>query len=168
MAKSPESKAAVRAAYVYRKLPLAQCINGIKPKVSPDTARRWKAQAKLAGDDWDRARAASRLAGQGAEAVTQAVLEDFVALFSETITALKDDLEIDPLKKAEAISRLSDAYHKTMAAISRGNGKLSKLALSMEVVEKLALFIQASYPRHANAFLEVLEPFGEELNKAYG
>ena len=69
MAKSPEAKAAVRAAYVHRKLPLAQCVKGLRPRVSEHTARRWKASAKNEGDDWDRARAASHLAGQGAEAV---------------------------------------------------------------------------------------------------
>jgi hypothetical protein len=168
MAKGPEAKAAVRAAYVHRKLPIAQCVKGLRPKVSPDTARRWKAEARAAGDDWDRARSASHLAGQGAEAVTQAVLEDFVALFQSTLTDLKDDAEVAAIDKAEAISRLSDAYHKTMSAVTRGNGKLSKLAVAMETVEKLAGFVQARFPRHANAFLEILEPFGEEISKVYG
>ena len=168
MAKGPEAKAAVRAAYVHRKLPIAQCVKGLRPKVAPDTARRWKAEARAAGDDWDRARAASHLAGQGAEAVTQAVLEDFVTLFQSTLTQLKTDEKIAALDKAEAISRMSDAYHKTMAAVTRGNGKLSKLAVAMETVEKLASFVQTRFPRHATAFLEILEPFGEELSKVYG
>lgn len=168
MAKGPEAKAAVRAAYVYRKLPLAQCVKGIKPRVSPDTARRWKAEARKAGDDWDRARAASHLAGQGAEAVTQAVLEDFVTLFQSTLKDLREDDKMPAMGKAEAISRLSDAYHKTMAAITRGNGKLSRLAVAMETVEKLAAFVQARFPKHGPAFVEILEPFGEELTKAYG
>lgn len=167
MAKSPESRAAVRAAYVHRKLPIEQCVKGVKPKVSPGTARRWKADARRDGDDWDRARAASHLAGRGAEAVTQAVLEDFVALFQSTMTELKNDSAIPALSKAEAISRLSDAYHKTMAAISKGSGKLSRLAVAMETLEQLAGFVQSRFPKHATAFLEILEPFGEEISKTY-
>lgn len=168
MAKTPEARAQVRASYVHKKLPIEACVVKLRPKVSVGTARRWKSEAKKAGDDWDRARAASHLAGQGAEAVTEAVLEDFVALFQSVMSELNADQEASALAKAEAISRLSDAYQKVMSAVSKGSPKLSKLAIAMETLELFARFVQVNFPKHAPAFLEVLEPFGAELTKTLG
>ncbi|KIO49608.1 DUF1804 family protein [Nitrosospira sp. NpAV] len=166
MAHPQEKITAARAAYVYEALTLEAIAQ--KCNVSKGTLARWKKTAQDGGDDWDRARAAARLSGQGAEAVTQAVLEDFVLLFQSTLTEVKTDKDIKPLAKAEVISRLSDAYNKTMSAVSKGNPKLNKLAVAMEVLQVLAAFIQRHYPRHANAFGEILEPFGEEVAKSYG
>lgn len=166
MAHPKEKRTAARAAYVYEALTLEVIARRVN--VSIGTVSRWKRDAGDGGDDWDRARSAARLSGQGTEAVTQAVMEDFILLFQSTLTDVKDDKDIKPLAKAEIISRLSDAYNKTMSAVARGNPKLSKLAVAMEVMQALAGFIRQHYPRHANAFAEVLEPFGEEMAKTYG
>ncbi len=166
MAHPQEKITAARAAYVYEALTLEAVAQ--KCNVSKGTLARWKKTALEDGNDWDRARAAARLSGQGAEAVTQAVLEDFVLLFQSTLTEVKTDKDIKPLAKAEVISRLSDAYNKTMSAVAKGNPKLNKLAVAMEVLQALAEFVRTHYPRHANAFGEILEPFGEEIAKSYG
>ncbi len=166
MAHPKEKKTAARAAYVYEALTLEVIARRIDASIG--TVARWKRDAGDGGDDWDRARAAARLSGQGAEAVTQAVMEDFVLLFQSTLTEVKEATDIKPLAKAEIISRLSDAYNKTMSAVAKGNPKLSKLAVAMEVLQALAGFIRQHYPKHANAFAEVLEPFGEEMAKTYG
>lgn len=166
MAHPKEKKTAARAAYVYEALTLEVIARRIDASIG--TVSRWKRDAGDGGDDWDRARAAARISGQGTEAVTQAVMEDFVLLFQSTLTEVKEATDIKPLAKAEIISRLSDAYNKTMSAVARGNPKLSKLAVAMEVMQALAGFIRQHYPKHANAFAEILEPFGEEMAKTYG
>ncbi|MCP5246054.1 MAG: DUF1804 family protein [Burkholderiales bacterium] len=132
------------------------------------TINRWKKTAFKNGDDWDKARAAARLSGQGAEAVTVAVLEDFVLLFQSTLADVKSDQDITPLQKAEVISRLSDAYTKTINAAAKGNPKLDKLSFAADILRDLVQFIQTHYPQHAQAMEQVLVPFGEEIGKRYG
>jgi hypothetical protein len=166
MAHKPEKKTAARAAYIYEALTLEVIAQRVCASLG--TVSRWKREALASGDDWDRARSAARLSGQGTEAVTQAVMEDFVLLFQSTLTEVNTATDIKPLVKAEIISRLSDAYHKTMSAVAKGNPKLNKLAVAMEVMQALAEFVRKCYPKHANAFAEILEPFGEEVAKIYG
>lgn len=166
MAHKPETKAAARAAFVHEALNL-EVIAG-RFKVSLGTISRWKREAGGKGDDWDKARAAARLSGQGAEAVTTAVLEDFVLLFQSTLSEIKASTDVPPLAKAEAISRLSDAYNKTMSAVSKGAPKLNKLAVAMEVLNLLVRFIREEYPDMVQPFAVLLEPFGRSLSEAMG
>lgn len=166
MAHGRETRAAARSAYVHEALTLDAIAR--RHGVAIGTLSRWKRIAADEGDDWDRARAAARLSGEGSEAVTRAVLEDFVLLFQSTLTDVKTSADIKPLAKAEVISRLSDAYNKTMSAVAKSNPRLNKLSIAMQVMQSLAAFIRAHYPKHTAAFAEILEPFGEDLAKAYG
>lgn len=166
MAHSPETTSAVRSAYVYEALNLEAISDRFNMPRS--TITRWKKEAKETGDDWDRARAAARLSGQGAEAVTAAVMEDFVLLFQSTLEDVKNSKDIKPLDKAEVLSRISDAYAKTMNAVTKGNPKLDKLSFAADILRDLVQFIQANYPQHAEAMEEVLLPFGESIGKRYG
>lgn len=163
MAHGQETRSGLRAAYVYQALSLEAAAQRLK--VSFGTAARWKREALEKGDDWESARSAAMLSSQGAESVTQAVLEQFVTLFQTTMTALKEDTKATALSKAEALSRLSDAYNKTMSAVAKGSPKLNKLAIAMEVIEMLSGFVGTTYPNHAAVFLEILEPFGEHLSQ---
>lgn len=165
MSLNPDIKRALRAAYVHKMLMMEQA--AADAKVSLGTAIRWKREAKQQGDDWDRARAAAMLSSEGAEEVSRAVLEQFVLLFQSTLEALKNDKESSPLSKAEAISRLSDAYNKTMSAVAKSNPKINRLALAMDVIKLLTDFILANYPNHAPAFSEILSPFGHHLTKEF-
>ncbi len=166
MAHSPEVRNALRAAFIYEKQSLDASAERLD--VSIGTASRWKKEALIKGDDWDKARAASMLSNQGAEAVTQVVLEQFVTLFQSTITALSNDKDIKPLSKAEAISRLSDAYNKTMSAVAKGSPKLNKLAVAMEVITLQANFIRENHPNLAGSFSDMLSAFGETLTEKFG
>jgi hypothetical protein len=75
---------------------------------------------------------------------------------------------LKPLERAEAMSRLADAYTKTIRAITKSAPELNRLAVASEVLQLLAKFVRDRFPAHAVAFMEVLEPFGEELVKVYG
>lgn len=166
MAYGEDTRRALRGEYVYKALSLEAAAERVN--VALGTASRWKREALAAGDDWDRARAAARLSADGAEAVTQAVLEDFVTLFQNTINDLKQDTKATGLAKAEALSRLSDAYHKTMSAAAKGSPKLNKLAVAMEVLQLMTKFIKEERPSLAEGFMEMLESFGKRLSEALG
>lgn len=166
MAHSQKTITQARAAYVYDSLNIDN-ISG-RFNVSRGTVMRWKKTALKNGDDWDRARAAARLSGQGAEAVTAAVMEDFVLLFQSTLTDIKASQDIKPLERAEVLSRLADAYTKTMNAVAKGNPKLDKLSFAADMLRDLVQYIQTHYPQHAAAMEQVLVPFGDEIGKRYG
>lgn len=164
MAYGEDTRRALRSAYVYQALSLEAAAEKIN--VALGTASRWKREALAAGDDWDKARAAARLSSEGAEAVTQAVLEDFVTLFQNTVSDLRNDTKATGLAKAEALSRLSDAYHKTMSAAAKGSPRLSKRAVALDVLKLLTDFVAERYPQRAATLVEVLEPFADHLDGA--
>lgn len=165
MAHRPETRQQLRGLYVHKGLGLDQAARSLD--VSGRTASRWKQEALSAGDDWDKARAANLLAGEGAEAVSRAVLEDFLNMFQSTLESLRGE-GLKPLEKAEAMSRLADAYTKTTKAIQRSAPELSRLAVASEVIQAFAQFIKARHPALAPALLEVLEPFSEHVVTLYG
>lgn len=164
MAHGPEVRQAVRRSYVGERLPLEAAAE--KHGVAYNTARHWKRKAKDEGDDWDRARSAARMAAGGLGDLTTQVLEEFALLFQSTMEQIGSS-ELDGVQKAEAMSRLADAYTKTVKAAGGGDGKIARLAVAMEVLERLVAFIQQHYPQHGAALLEVMEPFGGELSRAY-
>lgn len=165
MAYSPETKQAVRSSFIYERLPLPEAAS--KHGVSYSAAQAWKRQAKAHGDDWDKARSASRLADGGLGDITNQLLEDFALLFQTTIGDIKDG-GYNALEKAEAISRLSDSYNKTMKAAAGANPKIAKLAVAMEVLEELAGFIQKEYPDDLPRFAMILEAIQPRVNKVFG
>jgi transposase len=166
MAYSEETRRALRSAYVYKALSLEAAAEQLG--IGFGTASRWRRDSKEAGDDWDQARTASMMAGQGAEAVSQLVLQEFMKLFQSTIEELKADVQGKPMAKAEALSRLSDAYNKAMSAAAKSNPKLNKLSVAMEVLHLLANFIRDDYPDLVVPFLSMLEPFGEKISEVFG
>lgn len=166
MAYGEETRRALRGAYVHKALSLEASAEQVG--IGFGTASRWRREAKADGDDWDKARTASMIAGAGHEAVSQMVLQEFMTLFQSTIEQLKSDVKGTPMAKAEALSRLSDAYNKAMSAAAKSNPKLNKLAVAMEVLQLLASFIQEQHPQLTEPFLTMLEPFGEKISGVFG
>lgn len=166
MAHTPETRKAVRAAYVYQRLALeaAAASHG----VSVSTAQRWRIEAMRAGDDWDKARAASSLEGEAREALALRLLEDHLVLHQETLEKLKTATDVPVLIRVDAITKLTDAFHKNVAAHAKLQPGVARLAVASDVLRKLGDFVFEKYPQHAEAFAEILEPFGVELSRAYG
>ena len=79
MAHDQATKDKLRRLYVFERLSLeiaaGQC------GVSFATARRWKASAEKAGDDWERVRAAHTMAGGSLEDIARQLLTDLVLQF---------------------------------------------------------------------------------------
>ncbi len=165
MAHTNETRNKVRSSYIYDRLPLDAASQ--KNGVSYNTTRGWKRKAKAEGDDWDKARSATRMAQGGLGDITTQLLEDFALLFQATVIEIRDG-QYDGLKKAEALSRLSDAYTKTMKAAAGGDPKIAKLSVALETLQLLAVYIKDERPDELERFTHILEPFGAKVNEVFG
>jgi|SRR5665213_2873320 len=163
---APEKRSLVRAAYVYQRQQLPAAAE--QADVSLATARRWKADAETEGDDWDKARSVASLADTGRATIVQGVIEDYLKLHQSTIAQIMEARDFSPLAKAEALSRLADAFTKIMSASAKASPEMGRLAIATDVVKRLTDFVGARFPKHAAALLEVMEPFATELAKSYG
>lgn len=166
MAHGEDIRRAVRAAFVFQQLSLE--IAAVKSEVPIATARRWKREALAAGDDWEKARAAQMIAGGGIEDVVRQTLAVVVQQVQATVEAIQQSPDMPPATKVDMLASLADAYNKLMAASRRLMPETDKLAVGMDVMKRLGEFIRARHPRHGAAFAEVLEPFADELARAYG
>lgn len=162
MAYSEEKRLAVRRSFVYDKKSLQHA--AALHEVNYQTARAWKKKSNHDGDNWDKARAASRMAGGGVGEMSAEVLEDFARLFQTTIKDLKYG-EYTAIQKAEVLSRLSDAYAKTMKAAGGSNPEISTLAVAMETIKELATFIRKNSPEDLERFVSILDPFSQHINR---
>lgn len=165
MAYAPEKVQEVRKCFVFERQALPDA--AARCGVSYSAAQAWKKKAKAAGDDWDKARNASRMAAGGLGDITNQLLEDFALLFQSTIEDIRDG-DFNALDKAEAIARLSDSYTKTMKAAGGGNASIAKLSIAMEVLSELAEFIKRDYPDDLERFVCILEPFGMRVSEVFG
>lgn len=165
MAHSQDVRDKVRRAYVFNSLSLE--IAAMQGGVSFATARRWKKEASEAGDDWDKIRTASVMAGGGLEEVARTVLIGLVAQYQSTIETITY-ADLKPQEKVEMLASLADAYNKSVSASRKILPETSQLATALEVLQKLGSFISEHHPQHLTAFAEILEPFGEEVQRSYG
>ena len=166
MAHSEDTRRAVRAGYVFEQLGLE--VAAVKEGVPVATARRWKSEAKKAGDDWDKARGAQLMAGGGIEDVVRQTLAVVVQQVQATVEAIQLAPDMEPAVKVQMLASLADAYNKLMAASRRLMPETDQLAVAMGVIKLLLDYAGRNHPQHAGAIAEVLEPFGEEVVKAYG
>ena len=162
----PEVRREVRRSYVSDRQNLKACSS--LHDVPYDTVRRWKREDAAKGNNWDQQRRAVQMSEGGIGDLTKIVLESFIPFFESTIKALKEGQFDDPIKQAEAISRLADAFQKTVKAAGAVDPELARLAISMDVIKELAAFVREKFPQHQAAVLEMLEPFGEHISQLYG
>nr|WP_057928408.1 DUF1804 family protein [Burkholderia ambifaria] len=165
MAYSKEVRDKVRRSFVFDRLSLE--VAAMKSGVNYSTARRWKDDARAAGDDWEKAQAAQLLAGGGIEGAARQMLAGMVTQYQATMDEL-DSAVMAPADKVAMLASLADAYNKTINASKRVLPETNELAIAMGVVQRLATFIKDRYPEHVGAFADVLGPFGDELATAYG
>lgn len=166
MAHGEEKIRAVRASYVFDQLGLE--IAAMKHGIPEATARRWKRDAKQAGDDWDKARSAQMIAGGGIEDVVRQTLAVVVVQVQATVEAIQANPDMPPADKVQALVSLADAYNKLMAASKRLMPETDKLAVAMDVVKRMAEFVAKRKPALAHEFVELMEPFGDEIARVYG
>ncbi len=163
MAHPPEARRAVRDAYVVDKLDLEAA--AARAGVPYDTARKWKGADP---NDWDKARAAHSLTGAGAGTIAQLVLHDFLIMYQATVDDVKADCDMSAKDKAETLSRLADAFQKTISAVAKAAPDLGRYAVATELLADLAGFVATDFPQHRAALVDILEPFGAFVARKYG
>lgn len=166
MAHDNDKKREARRRYVFDRQALPTI--AITIGISEGTIRRWKSASAAAGDDWDTARAANTIAGEGLDRLVTDVVQDYVAMHQATIEDLKAATDMRPADKAKILAALADSFNKTVSAAGRVSPKISELGVAMDVLKRLGDFVSRKHPKSAPALLEVLEPFGEHLSEIYG
>lgn len=165
MAHDASVKAKVRANYI-QGMPLEQAAE--LAGIAYNTARNWKRKAGDEGDDWDVARHAKRLSKGSVSDLTGEILESMVEQFAATTKAMQNTEGMPPMQKAEILLKLSDAYVKTMAAAARGNPRLDRLSMAMDLLRELSAYVAEHFPQLREPFLELIESFGPEVVRLYG
>lgn len=153
-----------RSDYVYRRMTGATISMALG--ISQATFGRWKKAAKDAGDDWDIARSASIMAGEGIETVVSSVVEDFMIMAQSLLDEIKNG-ELSMEQKVKHLVALADAMTKMTASAGKLAPKISELGVAQDVMRHLLEFVQEHFPQHAPAILEIIEPFGERLAGLY-
>lgn len=153
-----------RSDYVYRRMFLSTIAAAYGK--SEATISRWKRAAKEAGDDWDKARTAHVIAGEGVEVVVSTVVEDFMIQAQAILDEIKEGSHTTTEKVSMLVS-LSDAMTKMAASAKRFAPRVSELGVAQDVMAKLLDFVREEFPQHAPAILEIIEPFGERLSEIY-
>ena len=164
MSARDDLKRKARSDYVYRRM--MQSTIAAAYCISEATVGRWKKAAKEAGDDWDKARTAHVIAGEGVEAVVSSVVEDFMIQAQAILDEIKDGAHTTQEKVGMLVS-LSDAMTKMAASAKRFAPKVSELGVAQDVMAKLLDFVRDEFPQHSSAILEVIEPFSERLAEIY-
>lgn len=164
MAHSPDKKIRLRAAYIGG-LPLEAAAD--KTGVPLPTARRWFADARKDGDDWDKFQRASLIvAGGGVEQALGRIIAAGL-LRCEAIMERLASVD-DPVAAADMVVSLGDAVAKLKSAARGMMPEADRLAIATDVVKRLGEFVRTRHPRHAAAFAEILEPFADEIGRVYG
>jgi transposase len=166
MAKPADVRAKVRKHYAFDRLSLEQASK--LAGVAYTTAKRWKDKAAQGGDDWDKVKNASALAGGNIEQLSQQILTEMLVQFNAVLEMIKSDDEMAAVTRVELLSSLMDNIHKSMSAMRRFLPETNALAIAMHVLRGMAEFVQTRFPQHGQAFVEILEPFGDELGRILG
>lgn len=167
MAHANEKRTQLRNLFVFQRLPMETACK--KAKVPPSTGNRWKREARDEGDDWDTARASVALGDENFTNLGKQLLEEYLQQHQATMDMLKNDKDskLTAMQRAEILASMSDSFNKTMNSFRRLAPELNRQAVALDALKRLADFTRAKYPKHLQALIEILEPFGEELAKAY-
>ncbi len=166
MAHGREKHSQLRGLFVYQRLPMETACK--KVGIPKSTGNRWKQEAKDHGDDWDTARAAVAMGDESFRQLSVRLLEDYLIQHQATMDMLKQSKDLSPMSRAEILASMSDSFNKTMASFKRLAPEINRQAVALDVMQRLASFAQQRFPQHVPAMLEMLEPFGEEIARAYG
>ncbi|MCX2697062.1 DUF1804 family protein [Ochrobactrum chromiisoli] len=165
MASDQDTRRKARSDYVYRRMAIATIAMTLN--VSQATIGRWKKSAKDNGDDWDMARSAATIAGEGLDIVVSSVTEDFVIMAQALLDEVKNNKELTLDQKIKHMVALGDAMVKVTASAGKLAPKISELGVAQSVVQHLVSFVQEQFPQHISVVQEILVPFGDRIASAF-
>lgn len=177
-----ETRLDVRTYYVFGRLKLSQAAE--RAGVSYASAVSYKRKAQFEGDDWDRARQSYILAGEGLQRVLQVALDEYMVQHSLLLRLLKEEADriaaipapaegtdmtrLGLLEKCTRLtSQLCSCQTRMLENYAKAQPEVHKLGVAYDLIERLTQFVQKHYPQHAVALLEILEPFGNDVNRHY-
>lgn len=166
MAHAHEKRTQLRGLFVFQRLPMETACKKIG--IPKSTGNRWKAEAKEGGDDWDTSRAAVGMGDENHRQLSMQLLEDYLIEHKHTMKLLREATDLTPMQRANTLASMGDSFNKTMASFKRLSPEINRQAIALDVMQRLATFAQLKFPQHVPPLLELLEPFGEEIAKAYG
>ena len=166
MAADHDKKRKARSAFIYKRKTLA--LIALEVGVAANTVSRWKRAAKLNGDDWEIARTAHMIAGEGLDVVITHVVEEFMIMAQNAIEELKVDNSAPLANRISQMTSLADAMNKMTVSAGKLAPKISELGVAQDVIRRLMEFVRDQFPEHAAVMLEITEPFGENLVEAFG
>lgn len=148
---------ALRAAYIGG---LGLEIAAAKAGIGTATARRWKADAKEQGDDWDKFQKASLIvAGGGFDQAMGRVAAAVILRAEAIMEQLGADDEADPVAAAKAIASLADSLGKAKAAMRALMPETDQLAVATGAVKGFVELLLRLHPQTGDAALAALEAY---------
>ena len=172
MAHPQATRNAVRSSFVFDCLSLESAAE--RHNVGYQTARKWKTRALEKGDNWDKARDAATLASGDLGKESQSIIQQFVRMFNATFDELESkegEPQVTAIQRVNAMAKLSDAYAKFTKAAGGSDQKIATMAVALKVLEEQSKFVREHYsddPEKMAFFIEMLEPFGQQLNEVFG
>ncbi|MGP3123407.1 DUF1804 family protein [Serratia marcescens] len=163
---------AVRRDYIAQGIPPE--VLGPMHGVSVASVIRWRRDARDAGDDWDKQRAARRLSSGIPEDITRDLLMEFLEHHRHAMEQLRKaregaDGQVMPADEyASLLAKLQDGFNKMMAASKRILPETDRLIVVAGVVEDFAAFLSEKHPALMAGFLDVLPEFQQIVEKKYG
>ena len=155
MAHPPEKKSELRAAYLGG-LPLERAAE--KVEVPLPTARRWWSEAKKAGDDWDKYRAAGLVvAGGGIEQALGRVIS--AALVRCEVLLEQIQADVNPMDAVKAMGTLADTTTKLKSAAKGMMPEADTLAIENGAIKGVVDLFCKMHPQHAEAMLATVEAY---------
>lgn len=164
MSNDQDTRRKARSDYIYRRMTVATIAMTLN--VSQATIGRWRKAARENGDDWDMARAASVIAGEGLDTVVSSVVEDFVLMAQALLEEVKGE-KLPLEQKIKHMVALGDAMVKVTASAGKLAPKISELGVAQSVVQHLIAFVQEQFPQHISVVQEILVPFGDRIASAF-
>lgn len=165
MANDQDTRRKARSDYIYRRMSLSTI--ALTLNVAQTTIGRWKKAAKEDGDDWDMARSAAVIAGEGLDTVVSSVVEDFVIMAQALLDEVKNNKDLSIDQKIKHMVALGDAMVKVTASAGKLAPKISELGVAQSVVQHLIAFVQEQFPQHISVVQEILVPFGDRIASAF-
>lgn len=153
-----------RSDYIYRRLTGATISAAYG--ISEVTFGRWKKKAKEIGDDWDMARTAAVMAGEGPDVISSLVLEEFMLQAQQLLHEIKNG-EHDVETKVKLMASLADSTTKMVSSASRLAPKISELGVAQAIVEELVAFVREKFPHHIETVQELLGPFADHIAQKF-
>lgn len=174
MAHSKEVRDSVRRDYIAQGIPPE--VLGPMHGVSAVTVLRWRREARDSGDDWDKQKAARRLASGVPEDVIRNLLLEFIEHHQYAMDELRRTRENSKDGKptlaadeyASLLAKLQDGFNKMIAASKKILPETDRLIVAAGVVEDFAAFVSDKHPALMANFLDVLPAFQEIVEKKYG